>query len=146
MGNTLKNLSKFSWRERFLFPEAIFWLGATRFVILVLPFKWVKHWLAQRPAGPSQTNEQQLMKALRVGKVVRSAARHLPWQCLCLVQALSAKSMLLWRRVPTNLFIGIGRDEQDSFNSHAWLCCGQHFITGQSGHERFQVITCFGEE
>ena len=109
-----------------------------------LPFRWVIR-LAS-PDGKDSTTQQPADKSSirRVRSAVTSAARHLPWKCHCLAQALTASLLLAQHRLPSTLFIGVRKDGEGIFESHAWLCCGQIHVTGAPEHLKFNVIATFG--
>jgi hypothetical protein len=55
--------------------------------------------------------------------------------------------MLLARGIGGTVFIGADTaDEQGEpgFSAHAWLMCGEAFVTGEGGYERFTVVAEFG--
>ena len=88
-----------------------------------------------------------LATAHRVGWAVRTAACFTPWNSTCLVQVLTAQRMLHQRGIAGAFYLGAasGSDvaEQPSLTAHAWLKCDNEFITGESGHERYIVVSSF---
>jgi hypothetical protein len=34
-------------------------------------------------------------------------------------------------------------DQQTELTAHAWLKCGDVFITGEAGHEQYRVLSAF---
>jgi hypothetical protein len=82
----------------------------------------------------------------RVGDIawaVRVASRYAPFDSSCLVQVLAARAMLRAAGIAGTIYIGAGQNEENSgegFAAHAWLRCGQTFVTGEAGHERYAVI------
>jgi len=90
-----------------------------------------------------QLDAVQRERAQAIGRAVRTAARHTPWESTCLVQVLAARSMLRDERIPGAVFIGAGAGSAataEPFGAHAWLTSGGEFVTGQAGHERYTVI------
>jgi hypothetical protein len=63
------------------------------------------------------------------------------------VQVLTAQRMLQQRGIAGAFFLGAemgsGIDQGKAFAAHAWLKCGQEFITGEAGHEHYKVVSCF---
>ena len=127
--------------DRRLYLEAAFFLTASRFVILAMPYSRVKYMLRSREGVPAEDQEQ----VTHIGRVVNNVARHVPWQCLCLVQALAGRWMLARRKIEATIYVGVAKDEEQDLLSHAWLCSGDVYITGEEGHERFHIITDFSE-
>jgi hypothetical protein len=132
--------------DQILLVEAGFWLGVARLAMLTLPFRWIKRgWgepqalSAKKPRGtPTELLE-------RVSWAVATASPHLPWDCLCLAQAMAAKAMLKRRGIPSTLSLGLAKDGTAPPQGHAWLTCGDQVLTGWQGMERFTVITTFAE-
>lgn len=140
---TPANFLRFPWRERLLFPEAVWRLTDAARVVKRVPFAKLEQTLAD-PSNHGDPTEEQVTAARAVCRVVRSAARHLPFECACLQQALAARAMLRRRNIPSIIHIGIakGQGEQadPGLDSHAWLTVGEAVLTGKEGHERFNVI------
>ena len=91
-------------------------------------------------AAPSN---RDMERAQAIGWAVRTAARYAPGDNSCLVQVLAARDLLQEAGIAGTVFIGAGQDAGESnagFAAHAWLKCGDAFVTGEAGHERYAVI------
>ena len=75
-----------------------------------------------------------------------TVARHLPWDCTCLAQALAGKAMLRVRGVPSTLYLGLAKTGEVQLQAHAWLRCGERILTGWQEKGRFTVIATFAED
>lgn len=69
----------------------------------------------------------------RVAWAIPRASDRVPWRADCLVQALAARRWLARSGVPTSLFLGVRKDGDELFASHAWLMAGDQIVTGGSG-------------
>lgn len=136
---------------RRLLIEASFRLGLAALAIKALPFRHVAPSLGTHMA---KTDETPLADGSRrvcvaVARAVRIAARHLPWECKCLAQAMAAQKMLRRRRLATTLYLGLakggGGDERE-LSAHAWLRCGDMIVTGGEAMGLFTVVSMFGHE
>jgi hypothetical protein len=136
------------WRTRFLLIYSFIWLGIARFVVLTLPFRWIAHHFGTHQLeGASNETPEILAKAKRVAWAVRLMSRYTPWNSNCLAQAIAAKRLLRRQQVPTTLYLGVARKkEDDGLEAHAWLRCGDFFVTGGRGHLHFTVVSYFTEE
>jgi len=120
-----------------------------RLAILSRPFKRLVAGLSVHHEAVVQVplDAQSLEIALRVGWAVRTASRFTPWNSTCLVQVLTAQRMLQQSGIAGTFFLGAemgsGNDQREAFAAHAWLKCGQEFITGEAGHERYKVVSSF---
>jgi hypothetical protein len=144
----LSKLFTRSWRERFLFAEALWRLGLARMTILLIPFKFIAPSLGNQGHTASEIiTQQQSNQAELIGWAVRAAARRTPWYSNCLAQAIAAKRMLQHRNIPSTIYLGVKKtkDDPDKLNAHAWLACGNVILTGKGHHLTFKVITFFGD-
>jgi hypothetical protein len=93
--------------------------------------------------GESVIGPHQQKRAGDIGWAVRTASRYAPFDSSCLVQVLAARAMLRTAGIAGTIYIGAGQSEDASdekFAAHAWLKCGDAFVTGEAGHERYAII------
>lgn len=127
-----------------LLLEAVLRLAAARLAVRLLAFRRLARRLGAHMAqSPETLPPEQTEVARRVGWAVRLAARHLPWRCACLEQAVAAQTMLRRRGIPCTLYLGVARESADRLRAHAWLRCGDLILTGRAGRERFAVVSSF---
>ena len=130
-----------------LLMEALAWLAASRAAILTIPFKYLAPRLGAL-AGSQDSPEIENLPSYneytaRTTWAVEAMSRWAPWECKCLVQAITGKMMLRRRGVPSSLFLGVRKNESGGLEAHAWLKCGDVFVTGEPGHETFTVVSSF---
>jgi hypothetical protein len=141
-----KKFLRLSGEEKRRFIEAWLTLGRMRGALLTLPFKRLTRGLHQSgrigaPPGPGGDGERI---AEQVGRAVRRAAAHPPWESACLVQALTAWKMLQRRGVPGVFYLGVAREgARGEMRAHAWTRCGSRILTGAAGREAFTVVSVF---
>ncbi|CAK0780684.1 hypothetical protein CCP3SC15_70009 [Gammaproteobacteria bacterium] len=51
--------------------------------------------------------------------------------------------MLRARRLPSDFYLGVNKDETGDVIAHAWVRSGKYFVTGQTGHRKYIVISVF---
>jgi len=148
----LRRIRKFlalDWQHKKLFLQAYLILGKVRYSLLRGSFKKLvaeldvsRDAVVQAPLEPSAR-----ATALAVGWAVRTAASFTPWQSTCLVQVLTAQRLLQKRGIAGVFYLGAtnngARNEAPGFLAHAWLKCDGEFITGESGHWDYTVISSF---
>lgn len=146
-----KFLSLESRRRRLLFSAWI-GLGKARIALVRFSLKQITSTFSRldSSARAPELDESAMKLAQDIGWAVRAAAAVTPWNSSCLVQVLAAQRMLQGRGIPGAFYIGAAAGEGSSIASgmkaHAWLMCGSQFITGESGRERYSVISAFGWE
>lgn len=137
-----------SWRrwpaqERRWFLPAFLLLGLARLALLVLPFRKIApklgHEMKTGAVVPLASGEQ-MTKALNIGRAVRVAARYTPWESKCLAQAMAARALLGYERLPYALFLGVVRSEKAGLEAHAWVCSGRAAVVGGRSFEGFTVV------
>ena len=77
-----------------------------------------------------------------IGWAVEAAARTLPWNTLCLTQAVAATRMLSRRGVDWVLHVGLDRDEGELI-AHAWVTSGTKVVVGGAGVARFARLVAY---
>ncbi|HEY3284580.1 MAG TPA: lasso peptide biosynthesis B2 protein [Armatimonadota bacterium] len=130
---------------RLLLLEAVAALAWARLRVRGQPFRKVAARLGQQGTEtPCCVAPLQAADALRIGSAVRAVADHLPWECLCLVQAVAVMTMLRRRRISGTLYLGVGLDTKSSVAAHAWVRCGDHVVVGGGNLDRFRVVERYG--
>ena len=129
--------------ERWLIAEAVVSLGVARAAILVVPFRWIAPWLKRKPRGPRRSTPPDPALTGRIGRAVTTAAHHLPWQAVCLPQAMAAKFMLARRGCPSTLHFGVARTGADQLTAHAWLEARNSIVVGETGVESVTPVAQF---
>ncbi|MCP4577978.1 MAG: lasso peptide biosynthesis B2 protein [Deltaproteobacteria bacterium] len=130
--------------EKALYLETTFWLGISRIAILILPFRWIAPFLGRHMASSEEDERSGDRQAVAtVSRAVRTMSRHLPWECKCLVQAISGKMMLRRRQVSSTLYLGVAKKDDGDLIAHAWLRAGEIILLGGDGLERFGVVSTF---
>ena len=133
--------------EKQLFVEAYVTLGIMRAAILTVSFKRLTKNLEQgtATARPAEVTQQQLAQAVKIGKLIETAAVHTPWESACLAQSLTAQRMLKRRKIPGMFCLGALKDDKSEgkMKAHAWTRCGDAVVTGAAGHEAFTVLSVF---
>ena len=135
-------------RRRTRFRQAYFQLGATWLALRRRSFRSLICDLTIHPGffrSPAP-EESVLALAHSIGWAVSAAAGRTPWSSTCLVQVLAAQRMLQQRGIPGAFYIGAAPGasaDAPGMEAHAWLQCGDRFITGESGHGRYTVVSTF---
>ena len=133
--------------EKWWFVEAWLILGVMRAAILVFPFRKLAGSLKQ-VTGEYETpvlRESEQETAVKVGKIIVTAANHTPWQSACLVQSLAARRMLERRGIPGVIFLGVAKGDNriENMKAHAWTQCGKFIVTGRIGTRGFPWSALF---
>jgi hypothetical protein len=133
--------------EQRLFFAAMLWLGLSRLAILLLPFRWIAPYLGRNMALTTDELpvgcETLLINAVQWA--IQTASCYAPWECRCLVQAIAGKILLRRRGIPSTIYMGVRRDENNCFSAHAWLRCGKFILTGKPGMEYYAIVATFAD-
>jgi hypothetical protein len=143
---TLRKLTASSWRERWMLACALVALAIMRLVIGILPFRRIAAAIGLRPGrSPEEIDPASEARAVMIGRAVRSAAAHAPWDSTCLVQALAAASLLRLAGTDATLYLGVAKDGAGpkGLIAHAWLRCGAQVLTGAAERDRFTELASF---
>jgi hypothetical protein len=126
-------------RQRLMLIEAALFLGLARLVLLTVPFGRFAPWLQRVPDSGSHDAQT----VLAVGEAVAIAARHVPWNAVCLPQAMAAKAMLARRGQGSALHLGAGKADR-GLTAHAWLIAGGEIVVGEAGIAQVAPLARFG--
>lgn len=126
--------------ERLLLLEAALFLALARLVILAVPFRRVAPWLQRAP----HSADYDAGTVLEVRQAVTVAARNVPWNAVCLPQAMAAKAMLARRGQGSALHLGAGKADGGGLMAHAWLVAGSEIVVGEAGIAGMAPLARFG--
>ena len=110
-----------------------------RLCILWLPKPKLERMMGER-GEESQTEEtlENLKRAMRISTHVNRITEHTVWESKCLVRAMTARKLLKEEGIHSTLYLGVGKDEGKMI-AHAWLRCGQMYVTGGNGKDYAMV-------
>lgn len=137
-----QKLRKITLRDSTCFLEAAFLLIAAALCKTLLPMRWYARHLGEHraEAAPVEVNLERLLPVIRA---VNRAIKYSPFKGKCLSQALCGFLMLRVRGLPADFYLGVNKDETGDVIAHAWLRSGKYFVTGQTGHRKYVVISVF---
>jgi hypothetical protein len=136
----LKTFFSMSSADRWLVCEAMVMLGMARFIVIAIPFRLVVAWLSRAPH--TMSCDQALLP--RVRRAVTTAARNVPWNAICLPQAIAAKVMLAVRGCGSSFHLGADLNAQGKLTAHAWLVAGGTVVVGAAGIDGVTPLARFG--
>ena len=136
----LKTFLGMSGADRLLVCEAIVMLGMARFIVITVPFRLVAPWLSRAPH--TKSCDEALL--LRVRQAVTTAARNVPWNAVCLPQAMAAKAMLARHGCGSSFHLGADLNAQGKLTAHAWLVAGGTVVVGAAGIRCVTPLARFG--
>jgi hypothetical protein len=136
------------WADWQLAMEALWWLSVMRIALCLLPFKHILRWMGLvhgTTVPPKARVACSGVTAAQIAWAMRAAAVRTPWHSTCLAQALAGVQMLKRRSLPATLYLGAARNptKSEKLEAHAWLHCGDAFLTGRHDCERFTMLATF---
>lgn len=126
--------------DRALIGEAVLLLGLARILLVTVPFRLLAPRLGRASAGAAEDG----LLLLRVRRAVTTAARNVPWNSVCLPQAMAAKAMLARRGCASSLRLGAGFDGKGKLIAHAWLVADGTVVVGVAGMTAVTPLASFG--
>jgi hypothetical protein len=127
-----------------VFAEACLLLGFSRLLLWKLSFRSIAGRLGEAGRETKFSNADiDLRKVRQVSIAIRTMSRYTPWKNNCLVQAYAAKLMLNRRKLKSTVYLGVARNESGSMIAHAWLRCGEFYVTGGNGGIKYTVTGKF---
>lgn len=122
-------------------------LGLARLAVLTLPFRWIARacgdHLLQSAEDISRADAET---ADRVAWAIHSTRWQMPWDSNCLAQGIAGQQMLRRRGIESTLYIGIDNNIPRSFETHAWLRCGDKILTGAGLKDQYTAFVSYAKE
>ena len=133
-------LAGMSRAQRRLLVEAALFLALARLAILVIPFRRIVPWLERSPDSP----QRDAATIATVRQAVEIASRNVPWNAVCLPQAMACKAMLARRGQGSALHIGAALGNGGGLTAHAWLVAGGEIVVGEDESGNVMPLARFG--
>jgi transglutaminase superfamily protein len=129
----LKRFARLTMAERLLLIRVLLVVGVARATLWLLPIEAARKAVARAAAGTMGHSRERLVWAVRV------ASRYLP-RATCLTQALAAQALLAHSGYPSQVEIGVTKDESHCFHAHAWVVCQGDVVLGGQQVERYNPL------
>ena len=129
-----------------LLVKAFIFSMTVRFMMLFVKYKRYEKRLGKRGAADNYTlNEKEFAIAHNIAKALNGVSNYTLWESKCMVQAVSAKWMLAKYSIPSTIYFGVAKDEENAakLKAHAWLKVGDCIVTGRAGHEKYKVVNFY---
>lgn len=130
--------------KQLMFIEAFVLSGIYRFMVLYLPFKYIKRQLGKHK---TESTYELLVDEYRVAKEIREivllVCKHTPWESKCLIRAMLVQHFLERKKIATTIYLGVNKDDLNNMKAHAWIRCGEMIVTGQYEKDHFIQVAYF---
>lgn len=128
---------------RIEFIQTFIYTGMYRAFILFVPFNKLRKRMGKHKEESAEKVDIEIYrKAKHISWVVTLIASKTPWESKCLVQALTAQKMLKKVDIATTLYLGVRKDGNE-IKAHAWLRCGEYYVTGGAIRDQYAVVAKF---
>jgi hypothetical protein len=129
----LKRFAQLTGTERRILIRVLFVVGVARAALCVLSTDTSRRVVAKAATGAAGSVEQMVW-------AVRIVSRYLPGAS-CLTQALAAQALLTQSGFPSQVEIGVAKDDLRRLQAHAWVVCqGQVVLGGQQPNHYNSII------
>lgn len=103
-----------------------------------------KKWGIAGEESSKEATEADYKYAKKVAYAVNQVCGKTRWESKCLVRALTAQRLLADKGIESTMYLGCRENENKKMIAHAWLRCGEMFVTGGNGEaEGFAVVEKF---
>lgn len=140
----VNTFAKMDFKSKSEFGRAFLYTGIARAFILFVPFNKLRKRMGKvKEESPEEVDKNIYKEAVDVSEIVSIVSRHTPWESKCLVQALTAQKLLKEKEISTTLYLGVKKDRNNNMLAHAWLRCGEYYVTGGANREGYAVVAKF---
>lgn len=144
-------------RDQWLVVKAFVLLGHSRYLIKRRGLKGIEPVLGARLVeSPCEISAEHQAYAERVSRAVVGVKNYTPWVSNCFPQALAAQRLLDAEDVDCTVYFGAvlrapqealaaGAPEVGAFAAHAWVRCGNHYVTGGDVRHLYEPMVWFSQ-
>lgn len=137
-----KNYFSLKLRDKVLIIKVLYMAAITRFIMLVVPFKYIKNTLGYvKEESDYKPNEEEINYIRRINWAISTVCKNTPWESKCLVQAIIAQKLLFNKNIESTFYLGVGKKNKDMI-AHAWVVCGGYYVSGWS-NEKYGIVAKF---
>ncbi len=97
-----------------------------------------KKWGIEGEESATSESEETYRYCRTVSRLVSQICRKTSWESKCLVRAWTAQTLLKRMGIESTLYLGCGYQD-GKMVAHAWLRCGEMYVTGGDGHQYAMV-------
>ena len=143
----MKSPSGFLFKNHWKTETMLAYYYAARFRLqlkLLHTGKLRKNWGRENAESAPEEPVESYRQAARISRIVNKVCDKTPWESKCLVRALTARRLLEKRGISSTLYLGCGM-EAGEMVAHAWLRCGELYVTGGDG-KKYTTVAKFCTE
>ena len=113
-----------------------------RFLVMKVPMKKLQKKFGIRGEESTYDFPEGMGRYVRLCAFhVNRITEHLPWDAKCFVRALTLRKLLNENNISSTIYLGV-MEEEGKLKAHAWLRCGNYYLTGGNG-DGFAVVAKF---
>lgn len=132
-------LSPVNWK---LYIEIFFMIFINRRKILKKDFKTlITEFGYLNKESARKVDKEKYAGVKEIAIAVLRVSNNTPWDANCMVQAITAKNILDKKGIDSTIYLGVTKEE-GKLKAHAWLRCGEIFVTGGNG-AGFAIVNYF---
>jgi len=139
----IKRLYQLPFEDKFLLIEVIVILVFSKLFIKLIRFDRLSSWVGKMHTETSKIYISDHLNLIKVKSFIQKTAKRLPWDSVCYDKAIAAKLLLNRRNIPSTLYIGLAKSDEDSLEGHAWVRSGTLFVTGGTERKNYKPIVFF---
>jgi hypothetical protein len=127
-------------KAKMLFAEA--WtLSCIARILSFMPLKWYSGWLGKY-MGDVIENKKATTNLQAIKKAIKLSAKYSFFKPKCLVDAITAKKMLDFRKQNAIIYFGVALNDSE-LKAHAWVESNGIIIAGEAQASRFKPVSWF---
>jgi len=109
-------------------------------MIRIFSFKRYLNWLQNHKEDiPSETIVKEVFYTIR--KIDKYAF----WTTTCYTQAIAARLIFKRKKIKSEIYLGMTKDENGNLLAHAWTKVGNKVVTGGGNLEKYKVLYIFND-
>lgn len=121
-------------KEKNIYIRVLLLSALYRVIIIIIPFKKLsKHMGEYNKVSNYNPSQEEIHYISKISRIISKVCFNTPWESKCLVQALIGQKFLSKNKIESTLYLGVSKDSRKELIAHAWLKCGEYYVTGNNG-------------
>lgn len=132
--------------EKHLIIKVLLGLVLARLAVIALPFRMISPFLGRLMGKtPTWCTQEEKDRSQQVAEAIHKVSRYVPINCTCLTRAITGNMILGMEDIPNTLYLGVKRSMRSKLTAHAWLRCGDVYLTGEQEKEEYVTVATFAK-
>ncbi|WP_414468884.1 lasso peptide biosynthesis B2 protein [Methanobacterium sp. ACI-7] len=136
--NIIYSFLRLKWNEKCLLIKTLSLMWLIRVMLWILPFRVIRATI--KKVIYIQESSKSNLSIEKLSWAVETAGIYV-FDATCLVKALTGQILFSAQNYPSEVKIGVGKDEYNTFEAHAWLEVNKKVVIGKLKRKYIPILS-----